>query len=53
MPWKRRKSPSPSEARALFKALNVKLDALSHFNFAPKPIVEDIAVKVDAPRCGG
>ena len=44
-----KEEPLAAEARALFKALNVKLDALSHFHFTPKPIVEDIAVKVDAP----
>jgi U3 small nucleolar RNA-associated protein MPP10 len=38
------------EARALFAALCAKLDALSHFQFAPKPFVEDMHVaKKDVP----
>jgi len=38
------------EARALFAALCAKLDALSHFQFAPKPFVEDMQVaKKDVP----
>ena len=37
------------EARALFKALTTKLDALSHFHFAPKPVMEELTVQVDAP----
>ena len=32
------------EARALFQALCAKLDALSHFHFAPKPVVEELEV---------
>ncbi|KXZ52911.1 hypothetical protein GPECTOR_8g29 [Gonium pectorale] len=34
-----------AEARALFKALSFKLDALSRFHFAPKPVVEDMTVR--------
>ncbi|MCO5586109.1 hypothetical protein L7F22_040048 [Adiantum nelumboides] len=37
------------EATRLFKALCVKLDALSHFHFTPKPVIEDMAVRVDVP----
>ena len=37
------------EARALVAALTARLDALSHFHFAPKPIVEDLAVRADVP----
>uniref|UniRef100_A0A7S0WTX1 U3 small nucleolar ribonucleoprotein protein MPP10 n=1 Tax=Pyramimonas obovata TaxID=1411642 RepID=A0A7S0WTX1_9CHLO len=38
-----------AEARALFKALCVRLDALSHFQFAPKPHVEELNIKSDVP----
>ena len=37
------------QARGLFRALTSKLDALSHFHFAPKPVMEEMSVKVDAP----
>ncbi|KAH7440693.1 hypothetical protein KP509_03G006200 [Ceratopteris richardii] len=37
------------EAIQLFKALCVKLDALSHFHFTPKPVIEDMAVRQDVP----
>jgi len=37
------------EVHALFMALTTKLDALSHFHFAPKPVTEELTVKVDAP----
>eukprot|EP00798_Chlamydomonas_sp_ICE-L_P023703 gene23703-9244_t len=34
-----------AEAKAIFQALVVKLDALTHFSFSPKPVVEDMTVK--------
>lgn len=37
------------EARLVLKALFAKLDALSHFHFAPKPIVKDMAVQSEVP----
>jgi len=38
-------SAEATAARALFTALSAKLDALSHFSFAPKPHVADLEVK--------
>ncbi|GAB2269828.1 hypothetical protein Dimus_004746 [Dionaea muscipula] len=38
-----------NEATTLFKKLCLKLDALSHFHFAPKPVVEDMSVQVNLP----
>ncbi|XP_010930057.1 M phase phosphoprotein 10 [Elaeis guineensis] len=37
------------EASILFKKLCLKLDALSHFNFAPKPVIEDMSVQANVP----
>lgn len=37
------------EARTLMKELFAKLDALSHFHFAPKPVVEEMSVRADVP----
>ncbi|XP_051133461.1 M phase phosphoprotein 10 isoform X2 [Andrographis paniculata] len=37
------------EATLLFKKLCVKLDALSHFHFAPKPIIEDMSIQANLP----
>ena len=34
-------------ARALLQALFFKLDALSHYHFAPKPVVADMTIKSD------
>lgn len=41
--------PQRREAVALFKALCAKLDALSSFHFAPRPVVEELSVKSDVP----
>lgn len=38
-----------TEASKLFKTLCLKLDALSHFHFAPKPVVEDMAIQANVP----
>ncbi|XP_015882544.3 M phase phosphoprotein 10 [Ziziphus jujuba] len=38
-----------TEASTLFKKLCLKLDALSHFHFSPKPVIEDMAVQVNVP----
>ncbi|GAV58359.1 Mpp10 domain-containing protein [Cephalotus follicularis] len=37
------------EASMLFKKLCLKLDALSHFHFAPKPVIEDMSIQVNVP----
>ncbi|XP_002511381.2 U3 small nucleolar ribonucleoprotein protein MPP10 [Ricinus communis] len=37
------------EASILFKKLCLKLDALSHFHFAPKPVIEDMSIQVNVP----
>lgn len=37
------------EARILMKDLFGKLDALSHFHYAPKPIIEEMQVRADVP----
>ncbi|XP_078431493.1 U3 small nucleolar ribonucleoprotein [Wolffia australiana] len=37
------------EASFLFKKLCLKLDALSHFHFAPKPVIEDMSVQANIP----
>ncbi|KAJ9528355.1 hypothetical protein QJQ45_014333 [Haematococcus lacustris] len=34
-------------ARLLFQELVAKLDALSHFHYTPKPVVEDLSVRTD------
>jgi U3 small nucleolar RNA-associated protein MPP10 len=44
-----KEEPIVVEARALFAALATKLDALSNFHFAPKPVVEEMQIKTDAP----
>ncbi|KAK9747888.1 hypothetical protein RND81_02G021600 [Saponaria officinalis] len=38
-----------NEASGLFKALCLKLDALSHFHFAPKPVIEDMSIQTNVP----
>ncbi|WCJ36089.1 hypothetical protein M5689_017309 [Euphorbia peplus] len=37
------------EASLLFKRLCLKLDALSHFHFAPKPVIEDMSIQTNVP----
>ncbi|KAJ3685919.1 hypothetical protein LUZ61_015083 [Rhynchospora tenuis] len=37
------------EADMLFKKICLKLDALSHFHFAPKPIIEDMSIQANVP----
>uniref|UniRef100_A0A2N9HX35 Uncharacterized protein n=1 Tax=Fagus sylvatica TaxID=28930 RepID=A0A2N9HX35_FAGSY len=37
------------EASMLFKKLCLKLDALSHFHFAPKPVIEDMSIQSNVP----
>lgn len=37
------------EATMLFKKLCLKLDALSHFHFAPKPVIDDMTIQVNVP----
>ncbi|KAJ4781609.1 U3 small nucleolar ribonucleoprotein MPP10 [Rhynchospora pubera] len=37
------------EAEMLFKKICLKLDALSHFHFAPKPIIEDMSIQANVP----
>ena len=44
-----KEEPLRAEAKALLKGLFLKLDSLSHFSFAPKPIVEDMSVRADVP----
>jgi U3 small nucleolar ribonucleoprotein component len=39
-----KEEPLRQQARALFKALCAKLDALTHFHYAPKPVVEELEV---------
>ncbi len=38
-----------AEARGLAAALAARLDALSHFHFAPRPVVEDLTVRQAVP----
>ncbi|CAN0890337.1 M phase phosphoprotein 10 [Linum grandiflorum] len=38
-----------TEASTLFKKLCLKLDALSHFHFAPKPVIEDMTIQSNVP----
>lgn len=44
-----RDEPVRREARQLFRELCARLDALSHFVFAPKPVVEDLEVRANLP----
>jgi hypothetical protein len=45
-----KQEPLRRDAKALFKALVAKLDALSSFHYAPKPVVEELEVR-RRPRC--
>ncbi|GER27074.1 U3 small nucleolar ribonucleoprotein protein mpp10 [Striga asiatica] len=36
-------------ASMLFKKLCIKLDALSHFHFSPKPVIEDMSIQANVP----
>ncbi|XP_023516481.1 U3 small nucleolar ribonucleoprotein protein MPP10 [Cucurbita pepo subsp. pepo] len=38
-----------NEASLLFKKLCSKLDALSHYHYAPKPVIEDMSISVNVP----
>lgn len=44
-----KETPLVVEARALFEKLTQKLDALSNFHFAPRPMVLEMTIKSDAP----
>ncbi|XP_031277187.1 U3 small nucleolar ribonucleoprotein protein MPP10 isoform X2 [Pistacia vera] len=37
------------EASMLFKKLCLKLDALSHFHFTPKPVIDDMSIQANVP----
>lgn len=37
------------EASTLFKKLCLRLDALSHFHFTPKPVIEDMSIQTNVP----
>ncbi|KAL0856648.1 hypothetical protein Bca101_061801 [Brassica carinata] len=37
------------EASMLFKKLCLKLDALSHFHFTPKPVIEEMSIQTNVP----
>nr|GMC60302.1 U3 small nucleolar ribonucleoprotein protein MPP10 [Ipomoea batatas] len=38
-----------AQATMLFKKLCLKLDALSHFHFTPKPVIEDMSIQASVP----
>lgn len=38
-----------NEASMLLKRLCLKLDALSHFHFTPKPVIEDMSIQTNVP----
>ena len=44
-----KQEPIRKEARMLLKSLFARLDALSHFHYAPKPIIEDMRVRAEVP----
>ncbi|CAI9754144.1 unnamed protein product [Fraxinus pennsylvanica] len=43
------KDEQKKEASMLFKKLCLKLDALSHFHFTPKPVIEDMSIQANVP----
>ncbi|CAI9757439.1 unnamed protein product [Fraxinus pennsylvanica] len=43
------KDEQKKEASLLFKKLCLKLDALSHFHFTPKPVIEDMSIQANVP----
>ncbi len=43
------KLPMCTQARIALRRLAAKLDALSHYSFAPRPVVEDMAIRADVP----
>ncbi|XP_062170138.1 M phase phosphoprotein 10 [Alnus glutinosa] len=43
------KDEQKKEASMLFKKVCLKLDALSHFHFAPKPVIEDMSIQANVP----
>ncbi|KAG6686532.1 hypothetical protein I3843_11G024100 [Carya illinoinensis] len=43
------KDEKKKEASVLFKKLCLKLDALSHFHFTPKPVIEDMIIQTNVP----
>ena len=44
-----KEEPLRAQARVALKHLFLKLDALSHWRFAPKPVLEEMAVRADVP----
>ncbi|KAL6181836.1 hypothetical protein ACLB2K_048485 [Fragaria x ananassa] len=43
------KDKQKHEAEMLFRKLCLKLDALSHFHFTPKPVIEDMSIQDNVP----
>ncbi|KAJ7945849.1 U3 small nucleolar ribonucleoprotein MPP10 [Quillaja saponaria] len=43
------KDEQKKEASMLFKKLCLKLDALSHFHFTPKPVIEEMSIQANVP----
>ncbi|XP_062023003.1 M phase phosphoprotein 10-like [Rosa rugosa] len=43
------KDKQKNEAEMLFRKLCLKLDALSHFHFTPKPVIEDMSIQDNVP----
>ena len=49
LPLPAHKLPVSEQARTALRRLAAKLDALSHYSFAPRPVVEDMAIRADVP----